>query len=356
MKELKKSILVYCTLFLTVVLVFENSHLLSYNSGNQLCLTEPCLETTNEEIDILLLMDDKYGGNYEGIIAKFQQFGWNITIAGPTPTVNGCVYLSGQSLDVDILISDITDVTQFDCVNIMPGSSHDYLRTNSAAQNLIKTAVANDLIVSAWCRGVRVLATADVLDGKNITGHIDYKSEYETAGATFFEGSAPIIDGNIVTGVRSRFYQLDMCIAIAKALGVHESDAPTIEELFINPLGSNSYNLTLIPADASGILTLKVTLNPFNIPEDISASKISLSLYDTNTDGIFNKTLTNLLPINYSVDVTLTDIFFNDVTYEGYFSINNLDIGKGSLVIPVVALIILGGVVLQVKRRKTTNN
>jgi putative intracellular protease/amidase len=108
----------------------------------------------------------------------------------------------------------------------MPGNSHDNLRGSEAALDVVREAVDEGLVVSAWCRAVRVLATADVLDGVNITGSADYREEYEAAGAIFNEMAPPVIDGNIVTGVHSRYYRTEMCIATATALDVYEVDAP----------------------------------------------------------------------------------------------------------------------------------
>ena len=334
-KVLTQKILLVMVAVLIVNLTQITSITSSIANNNELMI-----QTDDGDIDILLLMDDTYGGNYQGILNKFQQFGWNITIAGPSPTVHGCSFISGQSVDVDVLISEIDSVTQFDCVNIMPGPSHDYLRTNTAAQNLIKNAVANGLVVSAWCRAVRVLATAGVISGKNVTGHADYQSEYESAGATFFEGSTPIIDGKIVTSVRSRFYQTQMCIAIATALGVYEANAPTIDELIVSPMDDDNYNITVVPNDDSAVTLVKVILNPVNVSEGITASKVTLSLTDSNCDGVFNKSVANLQPVKFSIDVELTDAFFNTATYEEVDVFDNRATRNNTMliIIPIIAI------------------
>ena len=71
----------------------------------------------------------------------------------------------------------------------------------------------------AWCRAVRVLARAGVLDGRRAVGHADYASEYEAAGATHLgDDHPPVIDANIVTSVRSRFYRSETCEAIGRAV------------------------------------------------------------------------------------------------------------------------------------------
>lgn len=353
MKTSRKHSLVYINLVLVLVVVFANMHQVSTSAGSHWNSINPRTESTNDEIDILVLMDDTFGGNFQGIITKFTQFGWNITIAGPSLTIDGCSYIAGQTTDADILISEVGAVTQYDCISIMPGPSHDFLRTNSIAQNLIKNAVSNGLVVSAWCRAVRVLAEADVINGKNVTGHLDYQSYYESAGATFFEGSAPIIDGNIVTSVRSRFYQAEMCFAIATALGVYENNAPTIASLSVNLVGENSYNLTVVPTDETGMFSVKAIFNPIFIPIDAYASKVVITLYDQNSDGIYNKTISNLVPVIYSIDIELTDAYFNSITYTNETILDNLNTGNTSLFLPIISSVIIINLYLLFKKRRT---
>ncbi|MHA1556289.1 MAG: DJ-1/PfpI family protein [Candidatus Heimdallarchaeota archaeon] len=352
MKASRKHSLVYINLVLVLVVVFANMHQVSTSKSTQWNSINTRTDISNDEVDILILSDDTYGGNLDRIITKFTQFGWNITLAGPTPSIEACSFLPGQTNDVDILISEVGDVTQYDCISIMPGPSHDYLRTNSIAQNLIKSAVSNGLVVSAWCRAVRVLAEADVIDGKNVTGYLGYQSYYESAGATFFEGSAPIIDGNIVTCVRSNFYQTAMCLAIAEALGVLETNAPTIGSLSVSLISENSYKITVVPTDESGMFSVKATLNPVFIPEDSYASKITLTL-EKQDSGIFNKTITNLLPVIYSIDLELADIFFNSKTYTNETLLDNLNTGTTSLFLPIISLVIIVNLYILFKKRRT---
>ena len=67
----------------------------------------------------------------------------------------------------------------------------------------------------------------------------------------------PVIDGNIVTGVRSRFYRQEMCEAIASAVGVFEEDPPQVSNVLLTPSSIDTGNWTLITAtiiDASTIV------------------------------------------------------------------------------------------------------
>jgi hypothetical protein len=274
-------------------------------------------EPSQDSVEILLLMDHGYGGNVPHIFNILERYGWSYTTTGLNQTLTSCAYLNFQEYSVDILLTDIVDVTEYDAISILPGDGHDLLRTNLTSLDLINSAVNEDLIVSAWCRGVRVLAAADVIDGKNITGNADYESEYVAAGATFNELVPPVIDGNIVTGVRSRYYREEMCQAIATALGVYESDAPEIVSAVVTPQPSvlgTSVNLTVELSDTSGIYNVEVEV--FDLAEPVEHS---LGIYvqhltlNETSDGVFSVVIQGLELGNYTIDVTAWDIFLNEL-------------------------------------------
>jgi len=187
-------------------------------------------------VHILVLVDDDCGSNFNfhvqhdllgpldnNIRKHFERYGWRVTVAGTKASVDSCsaygAPFGARSTRVDRLVSDITDVLEFDALSVMPGRRHDGILNSPEALHLIRRAVEEGLVVSAWCRAVRVLAAADVLDGKRVTGHADHRSEYEAAGATYAGNeTAPVIDGNIVTSVRSRYYRTEMCEALAGAI------------------------------------------------------------------------------------------------------------------------------------------
>lgn len=275
-------------------------------------------DLSTHDVKILFVMDHNYGANYHFIRPILEQYGWNVTITGLFETLNPCTYHSA-TLDVDILIPEITNITEFDVISILPGDSHDNLRASEVALDLIRDAVDEGLVVSAWCRGVRVLATADVLDGVNITGNADYREEYEAAGATFNELVPPVIDGNIVTGVRSRFYRTEMCIAIATALGVYEAAPPEVSNTIVSPsLAEINDTITISTqaTDSSGILSIDARIFRIIDGEKPSSPTRTLEMNDTNSDGIYTTVPETFDLGNYSVDLRVYDIFENRLTLE----------------------------------------
>jgi len=275
---------------------------------------------SEDSVKILLLMDHDYGANVQFIIEIFERYGWSITTTGLNKTLTSCGYLGYELFSVDILMTEIDDVSQFDAISVMPGESHELLLSNQTSLNLIKEAVNQDIVVSAWCRGVRVLAEADVIDGKNITGNADYASEYEAAGAIFNELVPPIIDGNIVTGVRSRYYREEMCEAIATAIGVYEADAPILVNVIVSPqsstLGTN-VSFTVEFSDVTGVYSVDAEIFALNETTGERVSDVHVQcifLDETSTDGIFTGLVEGLEIGNYTVDFKAWDVYLNEIT------------------------------------------
>jgi putative intracellular protease/amidase len=159
---------------------------------------------------VLLLTANGYGayGNYFRDLMEMH--GWELTTAGVTPTVSPCYW--GETLEVDTLVSGITEVSRYDCLLIMPnravdGDSHQQLLDSPEALAMVSEAVQESVLVVAVCGGVRVLAAADVIDGVRVTGHSLYVGEYTAAGA-IWQGSSvpPVLDGNILTSTQSHYF------------------------------------------------------------------------------------------------------------------------------------------------------
>ena len=308
------------------------------------CDVDATIES-EDPVQILLLMDHDYGGNVPFIIGIFERYGWSITTTGLNETLISCSYLGYEEFTVDILMTEIDDVSQFDAISIMPGNAHELLRTNTTSLSLINEAVDQGLVVSAWCRGVRVLAAADVIDGKNITGNADYVVEYEAAGATFNELVPPIIDGNIVTGVRSRFYRDEMCQAIATALGVYEADAPVFVSATASPNPTtipSSVSLTAEFTDATGVYNVDAHIFALNDTTGERGSEIQyFTLDETSTDGVLTGTVEGLEIGNYTIDFKVWDVYLNEVTYSD--AVNLLVVEEittnGSTLIPMQLII-----------------
>jgi hypothetical protein len=179
----------------------------------------------DEPVRALVLLANNFGANSFIIRDKFEEFGWELTLTGLTQTVQPCpsyaVGLGAQPLTVDVLVSDVEDVSEYNCLLIVPasvfaGNPFADVLASQEALDLVVLAVEHNLAVAAWCAGVRVLAAADVIDGKSVTGHPDFQTEYEAAGATYLGPRLPpVTDGTIVTCTRGQYYNIQNCDAAA---------------------------------------------------------------------------------------------------------------------------------------------
>ena len=229
MQSIKKifqmSLLIYCVILSNL-----------YGIENEKC-------SEQNRINVLLLADDNYGSSFvvsdnkiKSIKQQFEEFGWNLIISGVKDTLTPCDW-GNQTYGTDKMIvtkkiSEIKNISEFDAIIVLPGRGFPNLLSNSEMMSLLKEANQKGIVIAAWCRGVQLLATADIIRGKNVIGHFDYFDEYKAAGANYVEYSfiwdngkkifqnvtPPIRDGNIITTVRSLYYRNEMCQLIKEAI------------------------------------------------------------------------------------------------------------------------------------------
>ena len=181
------------------------------------------------QVNILVILPSYYGANHFLNMDNFEKYGWNITIAGLSQTISPCpTYaqpLGCPIITADVLLSSINDITIYDGVVVMSASSWTSappcrdLINNQHTLDLLKDAANAGMLVAGTCTGVRLLAAAGVLNGKNATGNPKYSSEYTAAGATFVGAKHyPVIDGNIATTTAGDFFNIQNCNAMAKVI------------------------------------------------------------------------------------------------------------------------------------------
>jgi len=194
-----------------------------------------------EAVSVLLLMGQNYGANFmiddeiPSIRKQFEGYGWEITTAAPEKVVSPCAWgkrNAGQKdFEVDLVIGKIRDLSRYDAVIVLPGRTQDDLINSPETIALLREAARRGMVVAAWCRGSRVLAAAGILDGVRVIGNPDFRREYEDTGALWTEFTSieeappPISDRGIVTTLRSKYYRVDMCEEIRKAV---ETSVPRI--------------------------------------------------------------------------------------------------------------------------------
>jgi len=172
------------------------------------------------QVKALLVVNNTYGANYNLLRDVMDLYGWQTTVVGVTPTVTQCFY--GGPITVDLLVTDLADVSPYDCLIIMPAKStdsHRQLLASPEALALVGQAVEESLLVVAFCGGTRVLAAAQVIDGVRVTGNPDFLQEYLDAGAIWAGDTVPpVLDGNILTTRRGQYYSHQICEVMRTAV------------------------------------------------------------------------------------------------------------------------------------------
>jgi hypothetical protein len=184
-----------------------------------------------KSINILTLISKNYGLNNFLMWDVFDQYGWNITTTGVLDSIPACPwsikYWGVPPAIPDIPLSEINNINQYDALIISTGSGNAYpipnpfedVISSPEAMTLIAKAAENEVAVAAFCAGARVLAAADVINGKRMVGSPRFVDEYKAAGANYIgnerNDNPPTIDGNIITGARGQYYNIANCQAIA---------------------------------------------------------------------------------------------------------------------------------------------
>ncbi len=200
--------------------------------------------------NILLMMSKGYGVNYYMNGDVFEKYGWNLIRTGISDTIPACeayaVPYGALTVKSDILISEITDINDYDGVIIMAATQYtsadpyaEFLESPIVI-DLVKSIVANNIPLLVYCAGVRVLAAADVIKGMNVVGSPKFQAEYEAAGAKFLGNhQPPSIEGNIITAAKGMYNNAINTQALATVLESKESKNISINKIKTNFIASD---------------------------------------------------------------------------------------------------------------------
>ncbi len=179
----------------------------------------------------LFFIPNHYGANYFLMRDAYEQMGWDVTHVSINDTCLPCPGFATVGnvppIITDKLISQISDFQKYNALIITPSPGNFYKIPNpyqdiiesSEALQFIGSAYQNGLPVFAMCAGVKVLAAADIINGKSIVGSSRFKNDYSTVGATYKgndkNDTPPLIDGKIITGARGQTYNYTNAEAVA---------------------------------------------------------------------------------------------------------------------------------------------
>lgn len=182
----------------------------------------PKIQAASDEVKVLILISNLHGAYFSYLRDQMELYGWDLTFVGVTPSVGPCSW--GVAFDVDTLVSEIADVSPYDCLLLAQsqayaGQAYNQLLASPEALDLVRHAVQDSLLVVALCAGPRVLAAADLIDGKRVVGYARYSQEYIDAGAVYLgDDLPPVLDGNILTCSKGVYFSHQIAEAMRAAV------------------------------------------------------------------------------------------------------------------------------------------
>jgi protease I len=98
----------------------------------------------------------------------------------------------------DLTLEEV-EVDDYDAL-VLPGgvANPDKLRVEERAVEIVQQFMDDDRIVAAICHAPWLLAEADVIDGRRLTGFVSIRTDLENAGGDVVDEEV-VVDGNLIT-------------------------------------------------------------------------------------------------------------------------------------------------------------
>lgn len=128
-------------------------------------------------------------------IYRLQEAGAEVSIIGPA--AQRYVSKLSHPIDADLAAEAVANEL-FDVLIIPGGYAPDLMRLCPAMIAMVRNHVLHGRIVAAICHGSWLLASADVIRDKRVTGALSIKDDLVNAGGRF-ENAEVLVDGSIIT-------------------------------------------------------------------------------------------------------------------------------------------------------------
>lgn len=103
----------------------------------------------------------------------------------------------GYPVTVDVQADQVSAV-EFDAVVVPGGYAPDLMRRHESMVRLVREAVQQGKIVAAICHAGWMLASADVVRGREVTSFFSIKDDMVHAGARWVDREV-VVDGSLIT-------------------------------------------------------------------------------------------------------------------------------------------------------------
>ncbi len=144
----------------------------------------------------LLITEGFHDGETMFPMGYLMHHGANVTVIG----VERGEFTAYNSDMTAVVIRSVIEVSpdDFDALVIPGGHSPANLREHEDVITFVRAFVESGKPTAAICHGPQVLVTADVIEGRTLTGVEGIEDEITGAGATFVDVEV-MVDGNIIT-------------------------------------------------------------------------------------------------------------------------------------------------------------
>jgi protease I len=107
----------------------------------------------------------------------------------------------GHTFTLNAAFAD-ADAKDYDALMLTGGRAPEYLRLDPRVIALVREFTAENKPIAAICHAVQILAAADVIRGRRVSGYAACAPEVRLAGGEYIETppDGAIRDGNLVTG------------------------------------------------------------------------------------------------------------------------------------------------------------
>jgi protease I len=145
---------------------------------------------------ILMITDDEFNDT-EVLYALYRliEEGYEVTVA----TLEGGEVAGYNSAPIKrtVPLKEI-NVDDYAALYIPGGDAPEKLREEEIVQETVRKFAEQDKLIGAICHGPQILASAGLLEGKEITAYPELHEEMKEAGAKFVDQSV-VVDGNLIT-------------------------------------------------------------------------------------------------------------------------------------------------------------
>jgi protease I len=127
---------------------------------------------------------------------RLKEAGAHVTVVG-SGSAEQYIGKSGTTIMVDAN-ADQVNISEFDGIVIPGGYAPDHMRRYPEMIALVKNLFEERKTVAAICHAGWMLASAKILDGRNVTSFFAIKDDLIHAGANWIDEEV-VVDGNLIT-------------------------------------------------------------------------------------------------------------------------------------------------------------